>query len=107
MKKIVAALLTVFALSTYANEPWPGNKYGLDKPKYWDSYPAEFTQPLARACLSDKAHLPERQRNAMCVCIIWQIENYISFNRLRNKPEDERHGVLVAANEVCAEMFSK
>ena len=107
MKKLVAALLTVFALSTYANEPWPGGKYGLDKPKYWDSYPKEFTQRLAQACLKDKAELPESSRNATCVCIIWQIENYVSFNYLVKKSDDYRQNVLSAANQVCAEFLSK
>ena len=105
MKKIVAALLAVFALSTYANDPWPAGS--LQKPRYWDTYPREFTQPLARACRSDKDHLPPQVRDALCVCIIWQVENYISFDRLRNKPDGERQGVLIAANEVCAELFSK
>lgn len=106
MKKLIAALLTVFAVSTYANEPWPGDKYGLGKPKYWDSYPKEFTQPMARACLKDKAALHEAARNAMCVCIIWQIENYASYGYLMKKNDEYRSNVLLAANQVCAELLS-
>lgn len=105
MKKIIAALLLIFAGATYANEPWTVKE--LEQPKYWDSYPTKFTQKFAQSCLNDYDNLAENTAMIMCVCVVWNIENFISYEKLMKSSKQEGVQIIRAANKVCKDLILK
>ena len=102
MKKLIAALILFVTFPSFANEHWPSKE--LTEPRYWKTYTSDFTGKFARACTNDYKHLPKSKRDTICVCVIWSVENYISFTDLKSLTDDGRRDVLEAAQATCEEI---
>ena len=94
----IAILSSFIGASEAVNTPWP--LAPALKPRYWDSYPPEFSPTLLHECRAPTSLGPLPRLNA-CLCVPASIMSTYTHEEYLAKSRADRDAIRLAVEKDC------